>query len=148
MYLEIYELDSAHFLSAPRLAWQAALKKTKIKLDLLSDIDLLLMVEKGIRGGIFHSIYQYAKTNDKYMKDYDKNKKWSYLKYWNVNSLYGWAMLRKLPVNNFEWIGDTSQFNEDFIKNYNEESDERYFLKLMFNILKNYMDFIMIYHCY
>ena len=74
--------------------------------------------------------------------------KWSYLKYWNVNSLYGWAMLRKLPVNNFEWIGDTSQFNEDFIKNYNEESDERYFLKLMFNILKNYMDFIMIYHCY
>ena len=148
MYLEIYELDSAHFLSAPRLAWQAALKKTKIKLDLLSDIDLLLMVEKGIRGGIFHSIYQYAKTNNKYMKDYDKNKKWSYLKYWNVNSLYGWAMLRKLPVNNFEWIGDTSQFNEDFIKNYNEESDERYFLKLMFNILKNYMDFIMIYHCY
>ena len=54
----------------------------------------------------------------------------SYLQYWDVNNLYGWAMLQKLPVNNFEWIKDTSQFNEDFIKNYNEESDEGYFLEV------------------
>ena len=66
----------------------------------------------------------------------------------DVNNLYGWAMSQKLPVNNFKWIKDTSQFNEDFIKNYNEESDEGYFLKLMFNILKNDMKFIMIYHFY
>ena len=91
---------------------------------------MLLMVEKGIRGGICHSIYQYAKANNKYMKDYDKNKESSYLKYWDVNNLYGWAMLQKPPVNNFEWIKDTSQFNEDFIKNYNEESDEGYFLEV------------------
>ena len=110
---------------------------------------MLLMVEKGIRGGICHSIYRYAKANNKYMKDYDKNKESSYLQYWDVNNLYGWAMLQKLPVNNFEWIKDTSQFNEDFIKNYNEENDGRiFFLKLMFNILKNYMDFIMIYLFY
>ena len=64
------------------------------------------------------------------MKDYDKNKESSYLKYWDVNNLYGWAMSQKLPVNNFEWIKDTSQFNEDFIKNYNEESDEGYFLEV------------------
>ena len=64
------------------------------------------------------------------MKDYDKNKESSYLKYWDVNDLYGWAMLQKLPVNNFEWIEDTSQYNEDFIKNYNEGSDEGYFLKV------------------
>ena len=89
-----------------------------------------LMVEKGIRGGICHSIYQYAKANNKYMKDYDKNKESSYLQYWDVNNLYGWAMSQKLPVNNFEWIKDTSQFNEDFIKNYNEESDEGYFLEV------------------
>ena len=57
-------------------------------------------------------------------------------------------MSQKLPVNNFGWVKDTSQFNDDFIKNYNEESDEGYFLKLMFNILKNYMNFIMIYHFY
>ena len=127
--LKIYKLDPAKFLSAPGLAWQAALKKTKVKLDLLTDIDMLLMVEKGIRGGICHSIYWYAKANNKYMKDYDKNKESSYLQYWDVNNLYGWAMSQKLPVNNFEWIKDTSQFNEDFIKNYNEESDEGYFLE-------------------
>ena len=91
---------------------------------------MLLMVEKGIRGGICHAIHRYAQANNKYMKDYDKNKESSYLKYWDVNNLYGWAMSQKLPVNNFEWIKDTSQFNEDFIKNYNEESDEGYFLEV------------------
>ena len=65
---------SANFLSAPGFAWQAALKKTKAKLDLLTNIDMLLMVEKGISGGICHYIYQYAKANNKYMKRYDKNK--------------------------------------------------------------------------
>ena len=64
------------------------------------------------------------------MKDYDTNKESSYLKYWDVHNLYGWAMSQKLPINKFEWIEDTSQFNEDFIKNYNEESDERYFLEV------------------
>ena len=77
-----------------------------------------------------HAIRHYAKANNKYMKDYDKNKESSYIQYWDVNNLYGWAMLQKLPVNNFEWIKDTSQFNEDFIKNYNEESDEGYFLEV------------------
>ena len=91
---------------------------------------MLLMVEKGIKGGICHPIYRYAKANNKYIKDYDKNKESSYLKYRDVNNLYGWAMSQKLPVNNFEWIEDTFQFNEDFIKNYNEESNEVYFLKV------------------
>ena len=84
---------------------------------------MLLMVEKDIRGGICHFVYPYAKANNKCMKDYDKNKEWSYLQYWNVNNLYAWTMLQKLQVNFFEWIKDTSQFNKDFIKNYNEESD-------------------------
>ena len=74
MCLKIYELDPAKFLSAPRLAWQVALKKTIVKLDLFTDIDMLLMVEKGIRERICHSIYRHAKANNKYMKDYDKNK--------------------------------------------------------------------------
>ena len=72
MCLGIYELDPARLLAAPGLAWQAALKKTKVKLGLLTDIDLLLMVEKGIKVGICHAIHQYAKANNKYMKDYDK----------------------------------------------------------------------------
>ena len=74
MCLKIYKLDTARFFSAPGLAWQAALKKSKVKSDLLTDIDILLMVEKGIRGGICHSIYQYRKANNKYINDCDKNK--------------------------------------------------------------------------
>ena len=78
------------------------------------------------------------------MKDYDKNKE-----YWDVNNLYDWAMLQKLPVNNLRRIKDSSQFHDDFLKNYNEESDTGYFfLKLMLNILKNYMNFIMANYLY
>ena len=99
------------FLSAPGLAWQAALKKAKVKLDLLTDIDMLLMVEKDMRGGICHSIYRYVKANNKYMKVYDKNKESSYFQLWDVNNSYGWAMSERLPVDNFECIKDNSQFN-------------------------------------
>ena len=62
------------------------------------------MVEKGIKGVICHSIYQYTKANNNYMKDYDKNKESSYIQYWDLNNLYGWEMSQKLPVNNFEDI--------------------------------------------
>ena len=99
MCLKIYELDPARFHSAPGLVWQAALKKTKVKLDLLTDIDMLLMVGKGIRGGTCHAINRYAKTNNKYMKVYYKNIEWSYFKYWDVNNVCGWAMSQKLSVN-------------------------------------------------
>ena len=81
------------------------------------------MVEKGVRRGICHSIHRNAKANNKHMEDYDKNKKSSYIQHWDVKKLYNWAMLLKLPVNNFEWIKHNSQINKDFIKNYNEESN-------------------------
>ena len=70
------------------------------------------------------------KVNNKYLKDYDRNKEISYFQYWDVNNLHGWVMSQKLLVNNFEWIKDTFQFNDDFIKNYNEESDEAYFFEV------------------
>ena len=148
MCLKKYKLDPVHFLSAPGLTWKAALKKTKVKLDLLTDFDMLLMVQNGIRGGMCHSTYQYLKSNSKYMKDYYKNKESSYLQYWNINNLYGLAISQKLPINNFEWIEDTSQFNENFIKKYNEESDEGYFLEVAvqylekFHELHNYFSFL------
>ena len=88
---------------------------------------MLLMVEKAIRGGICDAIHRYPKVNNKYMKDYDKNKESFYLNYWDINDLYGWTMSKKLPVNSVEWIEETTQFNEDFIKSYNEESDGGYF---------------------
>ena len=128
--IEICELDLAHFLSAPGLAWQACLKKTKLKLELLTDIDMLLIVEKGITGGIFQEIHRYAKVNNKYMKNYNKDIISSYLMYLDANNLYGWAMSQKLPVNGFKWENDLSRFNEDFIKNYNENSDIGYFLEV------------------
>ena len=102
MCLKVYELDSVKFLPVPELAWEAALKKTEVKLELLTDIDILLMVEKGIRGRICHAISRYAKAYNKCMKDYDKNKESSYLQYWDVNNLYGWAISKKLPKNSFQ----------------------------------------------
>ena len=102
MGLEIYKTYPAKSLSAPGLAWQAALKNTKVKLEQLTDIDVPLMVEKGIRGGISHAIHQYEKADNKYMKEYGKHKEPSYLKYWDVKNIYGRAMSQKLPVNNFE----------------------------------------------
>ena len=71
---EIYKFFSVHFNSAPELAWQAALRKTKVLLKLLANIDMLLIVEKGIRSGIYHTIHRFAKPNNKYMKDYDNIK--------------------------------------------------------------------------
>ena len=91
---------------------------------------MLVMLAKDIRGGICHSIYWYAKANKKYIKHYYRNTESSYLKYWDVNKLYGREMSQKLQENNFDWIENTSQLNEDFMKNYNEESDEGYFLEL------------------
>ena len=82
----MYELDPAHFLSAPGLAWQACLKKTKVELELLTDIDMLLMIEKGARGGICQSIHRYSKANNKYMKKYDKYIISSYLMYLDANN--------------------------------------------------------------
>ena len=95
------------------------------------DYDMFMMVEEGIRGGICQAIYRYAKANNKYMNNYDKSIESSYLMYLDANNLYGWAMSQKLPVNGFMWYNDhLSDFNEDFIKNYNENSDEGYFLEV------------------
>ena len=74
MCLEIYELDPTKFISAPRLDWQTALKKTGVDLDLLAGVDMLLMVEKGIKGGICNAVHCYAKANNKYKDDYNENK--------------------------------------------------------------------------
>ena len=134
MCLKEYELDPAHFLSLPGLAWQACLKKTNIELELLTDYDMLLMVEEGIRGGISHSIHRYAKANNKYMKHYNNNEESSYIQYLDANNLSGWAMSKKLPVNGFKWINNNETaepvINEDFIKNYDEKNDKGYIFEV------------------
>ena len=104
--LKNYGLDPAHYYTAPGLAWDAMLKMTKINLELLSDVDKLLMIEKGIRGGISIISNRYGKANNKYMKDFYEKELSKYLMYLDANNLYGWAMSQKLPIHSFEWMTD------------------------------------------
>ena len=127
--LENYELDPAHFVSLPGLAWQACLKKTNVELELLKDYDMLLMIEEGIRGGICHAVNRYAHANNHYMKDYDKTKESSYIQYLDANNLYGAAMSKKLPIKGFKWIDDIERIDEEFIKEYNEINDKGYVIE-------------------
>ena len=92
---KVYQLDPANFVSAPGLAWQACFKKTKVKLQLLTNINMLLMFEQGIRGGICQSIYRYAIANNKYMNNYNKSIQSTYLQYLDANNLYGWSICKK-----------------------------------------------------
>ena len=108
MCLEIYELDPVYFVSAPGLAWQPCLKKAEVKLELLTDYEMILMIEKGIRGGICQATHRYAKANNKYLKNQDKNIESSCIEYLDANNLYGWVMPQKLPTKGFRWVEDLS----------------------------------------
>ena len=100
-----YNLDPAHYYTAPGLAWDAVLKLTESKLELLSDPDMLLMVEKGIRGGVSMISNRYGKANNKYMGDrFDDSKLSKYITYLDANNLYGWAMSKPLPTHGFKWM--------------------------------------------
>ena len=101
---------------------------------------MLLLVEEGITGGICHSVHKYAKANDKYMENYNKNEKPLYIQHLDANNLYGWAMSQKLPVNNFKWVKDTSKIKEDFKKNYNENNKKGYILEVDVKYPKNLHD--------
>ena len=98
-----YKLDPAHYYTAPGLAWDAALKITEVNLELLSDINMLLMVQKGIRGGVSMISTRYGKANNKYMGEKFDNKQPSkYIAYLDANNLYGWAMSKSLPTHGFK----------------------------------------------
>ena len=95
------------------------------------------MVEKGIRGGICHAIHRYAEANNKYMKNYDKNRKSSYLMYLDGNNLYGWEMSQKFLLNGFKWKKKIHRFNNEIIKNYDEDSDKGYIREVDVEYPKN-----------
>ena len=93
VFLDNYGLNPAHFYTAPGLAWKACLKKTRIRLELLLDPDMLLMFERGIKGGITQSVHRWAKANNPYMgSEYEPREPTRYLQYVDANNLYGWAM--------------------------------------------------------
>ena len=102
--LKHYKLDPAHYYTSPGLAWDACLKETGQELQLLHDYDMLMMIEKGIRGGITHISKRYAEANNKYMKNYDPQKPSTFIQYLDANNLYGWAMSQPLPTNGFKWM--------------------------------------------
>ena len=106
------------------------LKKTEVRLELLTDIDMLWMVEKRITGGICHVIHRYAKANNKYLKNYNKNIELSYIMSLDTSNPYGWAISQKLPVNGFEQMEKLSVVDECFIKNYNGNSNKGYILEV------------------
>ena len=137
---DICELDPAHFLSAPGLSWQACLKKSNVEFELILDVDILLMNEKGTRSRITQAVCRYFQSNNKYMdKKYDKTKKSLCLQYYDANSLYSWAMTQKLPVDCFEWE-KPSKFTSDFIKNYDGKSSTDYVFDVDIDYPKNLHD--------
>ena len=112
-----YELDPAHFFTTPGLAWDAMLKMTKVELELLEDVDQLLMIEKGIRGGNSNVFKRFAKANNKFMKNFDETQTSKFLVYLDANNLYGWAMSQPLPVGDFAWMSEEELENwEKFVK--------------------------------
>ena len=109
---------------------ETCLKKPKVKLELLTDIDKVLMFEKGIRGGISQAIQRYASANNKYMPNFNSKQMSSYLLYVDANNLYGWAMSKKLPIEGFVCCGNLKTFTSEFIRNYDEDSDTGYLLEI------------------
>jgi len=116
--LKNYGLDPCWYFTAPGLAWDACLKKTDVKLELLNDVDMLLMFEKGIRGGVSMIPKRYAKANNKYMKDFNLEEESKFIQYVDANNLYGWAMSQPLPVSNFKWM------TESHLENWREISSQ------------------------
>ena len=107
--LKHYKLDPAHYYTSPGLAWDACLKETGQQLELLCDYDMLMLFERGIRGGMTHIAKRYSEANNKYMKNFDPNKPSKYIQYLDANNLYGWAMSQSLPVGGFRWISNLTK---------------------------------------
>ena len=127
--LEYYKLDPCHYFTSPGLSWDAMLKMTDIKLELMIDIDMFQFIEKGMRGGISYIANRYGKAKNKYMKSYNKNKPTKYIMYLDANNLYGWAMSQYLPTGGFRWMTDKQIDNIDLAK-YNENSEKGLILEV------------------
>ena len=124
--LQYYGLDPCHYFTSPGLSWDAMLKITNIRLDLISDVDMYQFVEKGMRGGVSYIANRYGKANNKYMKDFDENAPEKHIMYLDANNLYGWAMSQYLPTGGFKWL------NEEFLllDDYTDDSDKGLILEV------------------
>ena len=132
MSLKTYDRDPAYFLSLPGFAWHSCLKIAGVELELIIDINMLLMIESGMHGGVCHVIRSYAEAKNKYMGNYDENKESLFLQNLDANNLYGCPITKKLPVGGFKWVKNASKIiDEECIKNYyDHNSNMGLFLKV------------------
>ena len=121
--LQYYKHDPCHYFTSPGLSWDAMLKMTNIKLELMTDIDMFQFVEFGMRGGISYIANRYGKANNKYMRKYDEKAPSKYIMYLDANNLYGWAMSQYLPTGGFKWLTE-KQINNINLAKYHENSNK------------------------
>ena len=127
--IEYYKLDPCHYFTSPGLSWDAMLKMTDIKLELMTDIDMFQFIEKGMRGGISYIANRHSKANNKYMNKYDKKIPSKYIMYLDANNLYGWAMSQYLPTGCFRWMTQKQIDKTDLVK-YKEDSNKGIILEV------------------
>ena len=127
--LQYYKLDPCHYFTSPGLSWDAMLKMTDIKLELITDIDMYQFIEKGLRGGVSYIANRYGKANNKYMKKYDEKAPSKYIMYLDANNLYGWAMSQYLPTGNFKWLSQ-KQIEKTNLGKYTENSKKGLILEV------------------
>ena len=127
--LEYYKLDPCHYFTSPGLSWDAMLKMTDIKLELMTDIDMFQFIEKAMRGGVSYIASRYGKANNKYMKTYDEKAPSKYIMYLDANNLYGWAMSQYLPTGGFRWM-TKNQIDKIDLAKYKKDSDKGLILEV------------------
>ena len=127
--LQYYKLDPCHYFTSPGLSWDAMLKMTDIKLELMADIDMFQFIEKGMRGGTSYISNRYGEANNKYMKNYDDKIPSKYIMYLDANNLYGWAMSQYLPTGNFKWLSQ-KQIEKTNLGEYTENSKKGLILEV------------------
>ena len=127
--LQYYKLDPCHYFTSPGLSWDAMLKMTNIKLELMTDIDMFQFIEKGMRGGTSYIANRYGEANNKYMKTYNEKAPSKYIMYLDANNLYGWAMSQYLPTGNFKWLSQ-KQIEKTNLGEYTENSKKGLILEV------------------
>ena len=127
--IQYYKLDPANYFTSPGLSWDAMLKMTNIKLELMTDINMFQFIESAMRGGISYISHRYGRANNKYMKEYDEKAPSKYIMYLDANNLYGWAMSQYLPTGGFKWMTD-KQINKINLAKYNENSEKGLILEV------------------
>ena len=138
--IEYYKLDPCHYFTSPGLSWDAMLKMTDNKLELMTDVDMFQFIAKGMRGGISYIANRYGKANNKYMKEYDEKAPSKYIMYLDANNLYGWAMSQYLPTGSFKWMTE-KQIDKIDLAKYMENSEKGLILEVDLEYPKELHDY-------